>query len=697
MIKNKWVRILIPSVLIIIWLILASIGGPTFGKLNNVSQNSQAAFLPSSADSTKVANLESKFSGESELPAIVIISSPTPFTPSDFIHYAPLKVKLSEINGVDSSPGSVIGPIPSKDHLALEYIVQVKNIKNIDTVVSDMRTILNNNLVSGDKAYVTGPGGLSADLFSAFNGIDGILLIVAVIAVFVILLVVYRSFILPFLVLITAMFALCAAILLVYILAKNNVIKLNGQSQGILSILVIGATTDYSLLIISRFKEALHHTESKWDAIIRAFRAVIEPIGATASTVILALLCLVFSDLNSNKSLGPIAALGIVFSFLSSLTLLTSFLVLFGRKAFWPIEPHFDENTKNSTFVISKLWTNIAKFIGRKPRIIWVTCVIVLLISSLGLTQLKANGVSTSDSILGASNAVAGQKVLASHFPAGSGSPTEIIVNKDQAAEALALVKATPGLVSPTFQLSNSSHASKVIEYNGQVQINVTLVATADSSSAQHTISKLRQDFKDNNVNALVGGITAINLDTNKTATADIHKIIPLVLVVIFIILMLLLRSVLAPVLLIFSVMLSFAGSLGISALVFNHIFKFAGSDPSVPLFAFIFLVALGVDYNIFLMTRVREESLKIGTKLGILKGLAITGSVITSAGIVLAATFAALSVIPILFLVQIAFIVAFGVLVDTIIVRTLLVPALCYDIGKPIWWPSKLWKKGKA
>jgi RND superfamily putative drug exporter len=301
--------------------------------------------------------------------------------------------------------------------------------------------------------------------------------------------------------------------------------------------------------------------------------------------------------------------------------------------------------------------------------------------------QLKANGVSQIDVILGSSNAVDGQKALARHFDAGSGSPVQIVAPQNQANKVVAEVLATEGI-------SNAVAGAKVVD--GNVLISATLKDDPYSQEAEAVVSTLRTTLVKIDDSVLVGGTTAIALDTNITAQNDLFKIIPIVLVVILIILIILLRSLVAPLLLIGTVAISYLAALGASALVFNNIFGFPGADASVPLFGFVFLVALGVDYNIFLMTRVREESLKMGTRAGILRALSVTGSVITSAGIVLAATFAALGIIPILFLAQIAFIVAFGVLLDTVIVRSLLVPSLSYKIGKAIWWPSKLWKDGK-
>lgn len=428
-----------------------------------------------------------------------------------------------------------------------------------------------------------------------------------------------------------------------------------------------------------------------------------EPILASGATVIIALLCLLFSDLNSNKALGPVAAAGILCSLFAALTLLPALMALLGRTAFWPFRPKLvPEAEREPQFVTGLegqkgLWRATGSLVSRRPRTVWVASVLLLLVASAGILQLKANGVSQTDVILTASNAVDGQDALARHFDAGSGSPAVIVADEAKAQEVLDKTKATDG-VGDAYLLGEGSvpitgapgapSAPDVRE--GKVLINATLNYAADSSGAENVVVKLREDLKKIDAGALVGGVTATALDTNTTAQRDLVVIIPVVLAVILVILILLLRSVLAPVLLVASVVLSYAAAMGVSALVFNNIFGFPGADATVPLFGFVFLVALGVDYNIFLMSRVREESLKHGTRPGILRGLGVTGGVITSAGVVLAATFAALGVIPIMFLVQLAFIVAFGVLLDTVLVRSLLVPALSYDLGRRIWWPSK-------
>lgn len=692
--KRLWLRIMIPLALILIWLGAAGIGGPTFGKISDVSTNSQAAFLPSSAESTQVQQLQAKHQEGQAIPAIVVIESGTKLTPAELGKYAAIKVSLSSVKNVQPP---IIGPIPSRDMKALEFIVPVANSAKPNTVVGDLRKAASQDLPDGTRAYVAGPAGLSADLVTAFGGIDSILLIVALIAVFAILLAVYRSLLLPILVLTNAMFALCAAILVVYLLAKNGVVELNGQSQGILSILVIGAATDYSLLLVSRYREALGAASTKWQAVITGVKRSAEPIIASALTVILALLCLLFSDLNSNRSLGPIAATGIVFSFLASMTFLPALLVVFGRVAFWPSKISGNlggkaVRIKTGTEELSGIWSRIGALLSSHARAVWIIVIIVLAAASLGLLQLKANGVSQTDLVLSKSNAADGQKAIARHLDAGSGAPVLIATPKNSVNATLAQLRSNTNLagVMAYSERGPVADATKAKVVDGKILLTATLTVDPYSPQAQSIITSLRGALSSKASGVMVGGVTALALDTTNTALSDLKKIIPIVLLVIFIVLAVLLRSLLAPLLLIVTVVLSFAATMGVSAIVFNHIFHFPGADASVPLFGFVFLVALGVDYNIFLVSRTREEARKLGTRPAVLHSLGKTGGVITSAGIVLAATFAALGIIPILFLAQIAFIVAFGVLLDAAIVRSLLVSALFYDIDHRVWWPSK-------
>ncbi|WP_426004344.1 MMPL family transporter [Paenarthrobacter sp. NyZ202] len=695
-----WLRWLVPVVLIIVWFGIAGIGGPTFGRLEEVSSNDQASFLPAGAEATEAGDWQAKFRDSEEIPAVVVIEGDAAFTPAQLGEAGQIKADIEALK----LGSAVVGPIPSEDAKAVQYIVPIAESDELRDVVKELRDTVQPGAPDGMRAYVTGPAGLTADLVNAFGGIDGILLLVALGAVFIILLLVYRSLVLPIAVLLTSVFALCAAILLVFGMAKLGWIQLNGQSQGILSILVIGAATDYALLYVARFREALTHTANRTEAVLTAWKASFEPILASGATVIIALLCLLFSDLNSNKALGPVAAAGIVCSLFAALTLLPAFMGLLGRAAFWPFRPKLVPDGEREPELVTGLegqkglWRATGRLVSRRPRTVWVASVLLLLVASTGILQLKANGVPQTDVILSQSDAVDGQAALARHFDAGSGSPAVVVASEDAAEKVLDTVKAADG-VGDAYLLAEGNvpitgapgaPADPAVR-DGKVLINATLNSAADSIEAEEAVKSLRTAVKDVDAEALVGGVTATALDTNTTAQRDLVVIIPIVLVVILFILMLLLRSVVAPVLLILSVVLSYGAAMGVSAWVFNGIFAFSGADATVPLFGFVFLVALGVDYNIFLMSRVREESIKHGTRPGILRGLGVTGGVITSAGIVLAATFAALGVIPIMFLVQLAFIVAFGVLLDTVLVRSLLVPALAYDIGDKIWWPGKL------
>ncbi|GLZ36973.1 MMPL family transporter [Actinokineospora sp. NBRC 105648] len=678
---SRAARLLWPALLIIAWLVVGGIGGPLQGQLSTVQRNDNAAFLPSSAESTRVSELQKSFADSNALPAVLVFERASGLTQSDNDAIATALGKVGELPGIGpvSRPQASTQDTPARAAQAVALLPN--NGKQLRALVTDIRAQLG-ELPEGLSAHVTGPAGLIADFTEAFGGIDGLLLLVTAGVVALILIAVYRSPILPVVVLLTAGLALCLAVLAVYLLAKNDVLTLNGQSQGILFILVFGAATDYSLLLIARLREELRRHETKAEAMRVALRAAAGPIAASAGTVIAGLLCLLLSDLRSNSSLGPVAAIGIAASLAAALTFLPAVLVLFGRTAFWPFRPEFGSTDKAS----GGIWGRVSALVGRRPRLIWVVSTLVLLVGVAFLPQLKADGVAQSQIFLTKVDSVTGQETLARHFPGGTGSPAVLVTAAGSADQVVRLAKETEGVADAAVRVDGAG--PKVVD--GRVEVTAVLRDAADSAAALDTVQRLRDRTHDVG-GTLVGGPTANQLDVRTNSLRDRTVIIPVVLLVIFLILALLLRALLAPLLLIATVVLSFAATLGVSAVVFNHVLDFPGADPSVPLFAFVFLVALGIDYNIFLMTRVREEALRHGTREGALLGLRVTGGVITSAGVVLAATFAALSVLPILFLAQIAFLVAFGVLLDTLLVRSLLVPALTVDIGRKIWWPSKL------
>jgi RND superfamily putative drug exporter len=383
-----------------------------------------------------------------------------------------------------------------------------------------------------------------------------------------------------------------------------------------------------------------------------------------------------------------VGALGIAGALVAALTFLPAVLLLFGRRIFWPAIPRVDHVYAEDSLGRRGIWGRVASMVGRHPRRTWVLTLVGLLICAAFVPTLNARGIPESQLFLNKVDSVTGQDVLAKHFPAGSGSPVEIIAPQAQAEKVLTDLKSVSGVAS-AYVGQTPGAPLKVVD--GNVLIQATLTPAADSPAAETVVQQLRGTLHTVGPKVLVGGSTAVNYDVRQSSERDLRVVVPAILVVVFLVLMLLLRSLVAPVILVLANVLSFAATLGVSAVVFNHVFHFPGSDPATPLYAFVFLVALGIDYSIFLMTRVREESAERGTRPGILVALAVTGGVITSAGIVLAATFSALSLIPIVFLVQIAFIVAFGVLLDTTVVRSLLVPAVAYEVGRGIWWPGRL------
>ena len=712
--KPLWIAI----IAIIAWLGISSVAGPTFGKLSTVQENDNAAFLPDNAESTLASKITVKFTDSSndQIPTLLVFLGD--------VDPAKNPGKLNEIqsylNGLGDKilpesgkpissyivPGFPIQAIPSEDgkaalaNIALNSAIGEENIEEKPTLpilVEFIREDLKANFEAKNlTTHVTGFGGIFADLFGAFGSIDTTLLLTTLIVVSIILIVVYRSPLLWILPLFTAVTALSLAGTIVYFLAKAGTIDLNGQSQGILSVLVLGAATDYALLLIARYREELHHHESRYDAMKIALRGVVEPILASGSTVIAGLLVLLLSQLSGNRGLGPVGAIGIASAMITVLTFLPALLVVFGRWIFWPKIPRFDDVDEQ----LSGTWAKIGGLVERNPKRIWISTALLLTIFAGFSFTLKADGLANTEAFTSRTDSVIGLEKLGEHFPSGEGSPVEILVKESDVASATQalLTVSNVAFVEPIVagQKIPGQPVPPIKVVEGRVLLNATLKVAPDSVEARNTIPLIRQAVKEVDQEILVGGGTAVQYDTDVASRHDNKLIIPIVLVIIGIILGLLLRSILAAGILLLTVVLSFMATLGVCQLVFENVFNFKGADASFPLFAFIFLVALGIDYNIFLMTRVREESMKIGTRKGVIKGLTVTGGVITSAGIVLAATFAVLGVLPLVFLAQLGFAVAFGVLLDTIIVRSLLVPALVHVIGPKIWWPSKLQYENK-
>jgi RND superfamily putative drug exporter len=675
-ITNRRIKYLI----LLFWLVVVAVAAPLAGKLTGAQQNDAKSWLPGSAESTQVLDRQAAFASPDTIPAVVVYERPAGLTPADL---AAITADAATFRQIPDLDGEVVGPVPAEDGQAAQIIVPL-NLgpdgwsRATDVVASITETAEQD--ANGLQVYVTGPAGFAADSGEAFEGIDSTLLFGTVIVVIVILLFTYRSPVLWILPVISAGVALVCAQAVIYLLAEHTGLVVNAQSAGILTVLVFGAGTDYALLLVARYREELRRHHDRHEAMAIALHRAGPAIIASGATVVISMLCLLFAVTNSTRGLGPVAAIGILVGLAVMLTLLPALLVTVGRWVFWPVRPR--EGTPEPT--AGGIWARIGSGIAGAPRLTWIVTSLVLLALAVGILQLDATGLTNKQSFIGTPPSVTGEEALARHFPAGSGSPLAVVSRADRADEVRAAVAATDGI--------DAASVTPPVVRGDTAFIQATLVDAPDSQAAYDTVDRLRDRVHAiAGADAQVGGNTAINLDVQRAARYDRNLIIPIILLVVFVILAVLLRSVLAPLLLIATVVLSFAAALGASALVFKHIFGFGGTDTSFPLFVFVFLVALGIDYNIFLMTRVHEEAPRHGTRRAALIGLAATGGVITSAGLVLAGTFAVLATLPVVAFAEIGFAVAFGVLLDTIIVRSVLVTALNLDIGPRIWWPHRL------
>jgi putative drug exporter of the RND superfamily len=670
--RTKWL-------VLVFWVVVVALAGPLSGKLTGAEKNDAQSWLPAKAESTQVLALRSKVVSPNVYPAVVVYDRPAGLTAADKAKAAADAKRFAGVAGVVQ--GQVTGPFVSRDGKAIETIVPVNLGHDGWNHAGDAADSLRNIAASGSQGltvHIAGPLGYAADSGKAFKGIDGTLLFSALAVVIILLLITYRSPSLWLLPVISAGVALTSSQALIYLLAAHAGLTVNAQSAGILDVLVFGAGTDYALLLTARYREELRRHQDRHAAMRVALRRAGPAIVASAGTVILSLLALTFAELNSTKGLGPVLAIGVAVAMLSMMTLLPALLVITGRWVFWPAKPTYGSAEPTSR----GFWARTGRRIAVRPRAVWVTTALILGAMALGLIGLKADGLTNAQSFRGHPESVAGQSVIDQHFPAGAGQPVQIFGNPASGAQLAAALRSVPGITGVTPPVTVAGHS----------YLEATLTSAPDSQAAYSAIDRVRAAVHAvPGSDALVGGNTAINLDVQRAAAHDRDLIIPIVLVVVFVILALLLRALVAPIMLIATVVLSFAATLGVSALFFDHVFNFGGADTSFPLFVFVFLVALGIDYNIFLMTRVREEAQRHGPRTGALTGLAATGGVITAAGAVLAGTFAVLGTLPVTFLAELGFAVAFGVLLDTLVVRSVLVTALNLDLGRWVWWPSRL------
>jgi RND superfamily putative drug exporter len=685
---------LFPVLLIIIWLGVGGWLGAVGGKLGDVVKSGAATYLPHNAESSQVTRLNKGFGEPDTMPALVVYARDAgTLTGTDRARIGREVDAIARTLG-SALAGAPIGPQVSEDGRAAEVIVPFAGTdeNKITPYVSKLRALVSGG--DGLTVHVTGPAGAQADLKDALGAIDLMLVLVTAVVILAILVVVYRSPLLPLLVLIVAGLALGATQGIIYLLVRHGVLTLGSEVQGILNVLVLGAATDYALLLVSRYREELRRHANRFDAMRVAWRRSLGPIVASGGTVVLGLLCLLISELGLNRDLGPAGAIGISCALIAMITLMPAILVLFGRAAFWPRRPRHGSPQAE----LSGAWSKVAGFVERRPRRVWMGTALLLAILAAGVSQLNPIGIAQNDMITKHPvESVLGQHELDRHFPAGSGSPAFVITASNRLTDVSRTASRIGGVASATPYAGPTAEpgsAAIPIEVGGLSRVDLTLDSAPDSARSIATLRRVRSELATiPGADAKVGGYTAIVVDFNDAAARD-RKVMPVVLAVVCLIVGLLLRSLVAPILLIATVVLSYLAAIGVSAVVFRHAFGFPSVDSTFPLHAFVFLVALGIDYNIFLMTRVREEARRVGPRRGVVVGLAVTGGVITSAGIVLAATFAALAVIPLVLLIELAFTVAFGVLLDTFVVRSLLVPALAIDVGRAMWWPGRLSRK---
>ena len=777
-------------------------------KFTDAEDNESTSFLPGDAESTEALAATEELQDGELAPTIIVYRRAEGLTPADFEQIrgdvremaaerfpsvvadgatAAAGGESGEPNEAQPPPGGLppgcgaptttiagqpkdfapfVGPLCSPDGKAAIVTAYLKGegeAEGITEPVEAWREIASNP-GGGLEAKVTGGGGYAADAISVFENINGTLVLAALSLVVFLLILIYRSpmfFLIP---LIAVIFAEMLSRSLGYGVSELG-FTINGQTSSIMSVLVLGAGTDYALLLVSRYREELHRTADRHEAMRTALASAGPAILASAATVIAALLCLMIAEVNGTAGLGPIGALGIFCAALSMLTLLPALLTIFGRRAFWPFVPHTPETAPKAEEVSDRargsivegsalgalarvvlaclavlillplvlvnwllrvisgkripslivgpldravfkpyelrrtrlehrsdethgFWKRVGDRVAAGPRRVMAGSFAVLALCCVGFTFFSTD-LTENDSFRDPVESVEGQELLNKSFPSGATAPTNVVVPEpgeaEQVRNALAGVEGVKSVSQP------------VAAGKPGVLLEATLEPEPYSTEAIDLVEPMRDAIHDVSPQTLVGGPTAIQYDFRQAASRDSMVIPPLVLIVILLILILLLRALVAPLILIGTVILSFLAALGVGYFFFDVVFGFPGSDPSLPLFAFVFLVALGVDYNIFLIARAREETLKHGTEKGVLRALAVTGAVITSAGIVLAGTFSVLAVLPLVFLTEIGFVVAFGVLLDTFLVRSVLVPAIAVTMGDKFWWPSSLSRKGET
>jgi RND superfamily putative drug exporter len=666
---------------LVLWLLLMGIGGSLAAGLADVQDNDPEAWLPSSAQSTKAVQLaEQYFADKDSSTAVIVYARAGGLTQADLSRIDGDRARLTDKVAV----GEVSPTVVSEDKVAAFVSVPLRTSPSDNKVLTDKVTeagkLTSDGAPAGLDVKITGEAGSIADFAEVYSGMDGALLGVALAVVALLLLVTYRSPVLWLIPLIAVALASQVASGVVYLLAKHAGLVVNGQSAYVLMVLSVGVGTDYALLLISRYREELHRHEDRHTAMSLAVHGSLPALAASAATVTIASLCLVFGSMNSTQGLGPVVAIGVVLVFFAMTSLLPALLVILGRWVFWPVKPRVTAGYDPNSAQGHTTWGKVAAAVGRRPRVVWIGTALVLGVMALGITGVHT-GQTQAEQFTGKVDSVTGQQVLAKHFPAGSSAPADVYVRDAGAATATAVVGKVPGVSSVNTQVAKG----------GWTHLTAVLRDAPDSAAAKDTVRDIRTALDGSTgpaADAVVGGQSAVALDVSEAQGDEETLLIPLILTVVLVMLLILLRATIASAVLLGSVVLSFAAAVGTASLLF-HALDHAKIDRGLVLFGFIFLVALGVDYTIFLMTRAKEEVRLRGHREGILTAVTVTGGVITSAGVVLAATFCVLAAIPTVSALQQGMLIAVGILLDTFLVRSLLVPALALDLGPRFWRPG--------
>lgn len=664
--------------------LLAGLAGPLAGKLPALEDNAPTSFLPAGAGSTALLRFEEAHDAAAATPAVVVFARRDGLGRSGLAVVRRARARVGTAHLPDTAAPSPVAV--AADGRAASFSVAIAASAPAATLDRDVAAIRRLTAAGAVPAVdhppagvlavaVGGPAGSAADAVGAFSGIDGRLLAVTVLVVALLLLLIYRSPVLWLLPLVSVGLAAAWSEGATTLLARSGAV-VNGMTVGILTVLVFGAGTDYALLLMARYREELRRHEDPHAAMAVALQRAGPVILTSGATVVLALLCLMVAQLRDIAALGPVCAIGVGCALVAQLAVLPALLVVTGRRVLWPAVPRVGDPAPGA----EGRWARLGGALERHRRPVWVGLGLLLAGCCVGLLAYRG-GVDQENGFRGLVGSVAAQRLLEANFPAGQGAPISVLVERPATLEAVeAAVRAVPDVAA----------VSGPEPIGAADLVSVTLRVPPTSAAAAHAVVALRHRLATASPGALVGGETATNVDIAAAASHDRATVIPLVAVVVLVMLAFLLRCLLAPLLLVASVLLSYLASLGVAALVTRSLFGFPGFDPTVAIFGFVFLVALGVDYTVFLMARVREEAGHLGTVPGVQRGLEATGSVITSAGVVLAATFTVLAVLPLIALTEVGFLVAFGVLVDTVLVRSALVPALAMDLGDAIWWPSR-------